>query len=135
MQRLFNSFIKKVKIAVYNHFFATDNMLAYCVKETIFERFPDCLEAVDVAFQKSYQQGNNTKEKQYWTLDKHHQPGLKNKGSSWSGWTSLLCIQFIPWIISKYYNFKEGIDEHFVQLVKEDNNIYKQDNMTVKEIE
>ena len=62
MRRLINGFVKKVGMAVYNYFLAIKNIIAYCAKEAVFEQFSDCLEAIDIMFQKLYQRGNNNEE-------------------------------------------------------------------------
>ena len=61
MCRLINSFVKKVGMTVYDHLLATRSMLEYQAKEAMCKKFPDCLEAININLQMSYQQGNNSK--------------------------------------------------------------------------
>ena len=110
-------------------------MVDYCAQDIMFQRFLNCLEAIDLMFQKSYMQGKNNKERQYWVSGKHHQPGLKMEVAVGPNRRARYASKLYPGSFHNITIFKEGIDKHLSRLVKEDGDIYKQDNMTVDAIE
>ena len=83
----------------------------------MFQRFPDCLKAIDVTFQKLYMQGKNNKEQHYWISGKHHQPGLKTEVAVGPNGQARYASNSYPGLFHDITIFKEAIDNHLLRLV------------------
>ena len=77
MRQLVTNVVTLCREAVYKHFQATKTMLEYCARKIMFDRFPDCIEAIDVTFQHGYQHGTSKPKQRVWYSGKHGAPGFK----------------------------------------------------------
>ena len=64
----FEAFVMKYYSDIYSIFIATESMSNYCQKEVSLSNVPNCLEAINVTFQKAYAQSKDFHQKKIWWL-------------------------------------------------------------------
>ena len=79
MRRLVTNVVTLCGEAVYKHFCANKTMLEYCAREIMFDKFPDCIEAIDITFQHGYQHGTSKPKQRIWYSGKHRVPSFKTE--------------------------------------------------------
>ena len=134
MRRVIDGFVEKVAEDVYNHFLACNTMANYCARKIMFKRYPNCLEAIDVTFEKSHKRGKKTQEQSFWCSGKHLQPGLKTEVAVGPNGRARYALKSYPGLYHDFTIFSKAIDKYLARLVKEDGDVFEQDNMTVDAI-
>ena len=120
---------------VYKHFPANKSMLEYCARNIMLAKFPDCIKAINVTFQHGYQHRSSKPKQCIWYSRNMEHQGSRQK---WRlGWTVKHNTHWNPTQVFTMNSkiFKDSIDKHLEQLVKNNGDQKEQDNMSVDAIE
>ena len=115
---------------MYKHFCANRTMLEYCGRKIMFDKFPDCIKAINIAFQHGYQNGTNKSEQCIWYSRKHGAPGFKTEVAVGPDSQARYPLKSYPGSYHDFKIFKDAIDKHLEQLVKDNRDQKEQDNMS-----
>ena len=106
-------------------------MLEYCARKIMFDKFPDCIKAINVTFQHGYQHGTSKPKQQVWYSGKHGAPGFKTEIAVGPDGQARYVLDLYPGSYHDFKIFKDAIDKHLERLVKDKGDQKEQDNMLV----
>ena len=135
MPRLVTNVVTLCSEDVYKHFHAKESMLKYCGRKIMFNKFLDCIKAINVTFQHGYQHGTNNPEQHIWYSGKHGALGFKTEVAVGSDGQARYAFKSYPGSYHDFKIFKDAINKHLEQLVKDKGDQKEQDNMSVDALE